>query len=108
MRARRPGSRIATSGARAEAPLVRPRRLLVSGAACWLAAGCGLAQLQTAKTTPRGKVRTTIGGTVVTSGLDNARRPGSASSQDISPNFPLPIHLEVRGGLSDRVDIGGK
>jgi len=45
---------------------------------------------------------------VVTSGLDNARRVGFNSPQDISPNFPLPIHLEVRGGLSDRVDIGAK
>jgi len=86
--------------------VLRPPRLALAGAVCWLAAGCGLAQLQTAKTTPRGKTRTTIGGTVITSGLDNARRVGFTAPETISPMFPLPIHLDVRHGVSDRVDFG--
>jgi hypothetical protein len=76
------------------------------GVVCCVTAGCGLAQLQTAKTLARGKTRTTVGGTVVTSGLDNARRVGFTPPEAISPMFPLPIHLEVRHGVGDRVDFG--
>lgn len=76
------------------------------GVVCCLTACGGFAQLQTAKTLPPGKTRTTIGGTVVTSGLDNARRVSFTPPQAIIPMFPLPIHLEVRHGVSDRVDFG--
>jgi hypothetical protein len=82
------------------------RRLALACGLSGLATGCGLAHLQTAKTLPSGTTRTITGGTVVTSDLDNARRVASMPPTSIRPNFPLPVHLEVRHGVSDRVDLG--
>lgn len=102
MRAKHPGSGLAPSGA----VLLSPR-LALAGVACCLAAGCGLAHLQTAKTLPRGKTRTTIGDTLITSGLENGRPPQNIAPQVINPLALIPLHLQVRRGITDRIDIGG-
>ena len=73
-----------------------------------LAASCGFGQLQTARTTPAGTTLTTAGATVVNSGFVNAREPPSVDPTFVLPFVYVPPHLEVRRGLTDNVDIGGR
>ncbi len=70
----------------------RPLAVVAFGA--WLAAGCGLAQLQTARTEPRGQTRTTI---AVSRVANNERYAYVAS---------WPVDIMVRHGLTDRADFG--
>ena len=71
------------------------------------AAGCVVANLQTARTLPAGTTRTTIGDTLVTSGLGNGR-PTRFRDPSANPLSYVPPDLQVRHGLSERVDIGGR
>jgi|KBSMisStandDraft_5_1062788.scaffolds.fasta_scaffold332530_2 hypothetical protein len=85
---------------------MRPAR--ASLAALLLAAGCGFGQLQTARTTPAGMTQTTIGTTFVSSGFVNGREPPNPEPQVLLPFVFIPPHLEVRHGLTDNVDVGGR
>lgn len=77
-------------------------------AAVLIAAGCGFGQLQTARTTPAGMTQTTVGTTFVSSGFVNGREPPSVDPQVLLPFVFVPLHLEVRHGLTDNVDVGGR
>jgi hypothetical protein len=65
--------------------------------ACALVAGCGVTRLQSARTTPRGEIRTTIAGSAVHMGDRGFRIAGIAA---------LPLDIMVRHGATDRVDWG--
>jgi hypothetical protein len=73
-----------------------------------LAAGCGFGQLQTARTTPAGVTQTTVGGTFVSNAFKNGREPPSLDATFVPPPAYVPPHLEVRHGLTDNVDVGGR
>jgi hypothetical protein len=62
-----------------------------------LAAGCGVTRLQSARTTPPGETRTTIGGSVVHLGDRGFHISGIPA---------LPLDVMVRHGATDRVDWG--
>jgi hypothetical protein len=62
-----------------------------------LAAGCGVTRLQTARTTPPGETRTTIGASLVRLG---------DRGYDVSGVTALPIDVMVRQGATDRIDWG--
>lgn len=62
-----------------------------------LLGGCGVTRLQTARTTPRGETRTTIGASLVYLG---------DRGFDVSGVPALPLDLMVRHGATDRVDWG--
>ena len=62
-----------------------------------LLGGCGVTRLQTARTTPRGETRTTIGESLVYLG---------DRGFDVSGVPALPLDLMVRHGATDRVDWG--
>jgi hypothetical protein len=72
------------------------------------AGGCGFGQLQTARTTPAGMTQATIGGTFVSSGFENGRKPPSPDPQVLFPPAYVPPHFELRHGLTDNVDIGAR
>lgn len=60
-------------------------------------AGCGVTRLQSARTTPRGETRTTIGGSLIYLGDRGFNLEGVR---------PTPLDLMVRHGATDRVDWG--
>lgn len=62
-----------------------------------LAAGCGFTQLQTARTTPRGRTRTTLGPSLVHLGDRGFELQGVPA---------IPLDVMVRHGATDRVDWG--
>ena len=62
-----------------------------------LAGGCGVTRLQSARPTPRGETRTTIGGSLVHMGDRGYRIAGVTA---------LPLDVMVRHGATDRVDWG--
>jgi hypothetical protein len=79
--------------------LIHPTRPLAALAAVLLASsqGCGLAQLQTPRTVPRGETQTTIA-----TGLLHTSDRGVALL-----GIPLvPVEVMVRHGVTDRVDWG--
>jgi len=63
-----------------------------------LAPGCGITRLQSARTTPRGETRTTIGESLVYLGDRGGFDIGGASA--------IPLDLMVRHGATDRIDWG--
>jgi hypothetical protein len=73
-----------------------------------LVVGCGFGQLQTARTIPAGQTQATIGHTFVSSGFRNGRESPNFDGGTTLPFVYVPPHLEVRRGLSDNVDIGGR
>lgn len=71
--------------------------------------GCGLAQLQTARTVPAGATRVTLGESLVTSALQNGIEPQTPFPGPIAATFPIPgTEIIVRRGVTDRVDVGGR
>ena len=72
---------------------------VMAGLPALLLAGCGVGQLQTARPTPRGKVDLAVG----TGFVHNE----NISARDGSITFSnLPIIVNTRWGLSERVDLG--
>jgi hypothetical protein len=76
---------------------VSARRLAVAFASM-LMAGCGVTRLQSARTTPRGLTRTTIGESLV--------YLGDRGFRVIEGVPPIPLDIMVRHGATDRVDWG--
>jgi hypothetical protein len=81
---------------------VSARRLAVPlgvlGLASVVAAGCGVTRLQSARTTPRGETRTTIGASTV--------YLGDRGAFNLEGVPALPLDVMVRHGATDRVDWG--
>jgi hypothetical protein len=80
--------------------------VVVAVHAGFFGAGCGFAHLQSPRTLPPGATRVTVGDTLVTSGLRNAHADPWA--QISLPFNYIPPDFQLRHGLSDRVDIGGR
>ena len=74
------------------------RRLLLAG--LLLLSGCGLGTLQTAKTTPRGTLDTTVGGGFL-------HNESSAQRESLTvDNFPQ--YISLRYGVTDQLDVGAR
>jgi hypothetical protein len=77
----------------------RPAALALASAlvAAGVGGGCGVTRLQTARTTPRGQTRTTIGASLVHLGDRGYRVDGLPA---------VPLEVMVRHGATDHVDWG--
>ncbi len=79
--------------------------LLLLAATLSLVGGCGYGHLQTARTTPRGAIDIAVGQGLVYNKTIEMRREAEDGGQGVSISN-LPIMINSRLGLTDRLDIG--